>query len=130
MPNAVLAAAASLREALAGFEAGLLSGADCALVAEQLATTEKACAAVRLVAAARSVECGAHHQRGFKDGAAWLAQQSGSTGVQARRALETAGRLEDCPDTKAAWLAGDISLAQAAEVIEAQRDTPDAEAAL
>ncbi len=130
MPNAVLSAAASLREALAGFEAGLLSGADCALVAEQLATTEKACAALRLVAAARAVECGAHHQRGFKDGAAWLAQQSGSTGAQARRALETAGRLEDCPDTKAALLAGDISLAQAAEVIEAQRDTPDAEAAL
>lgn len=130
MPSSVLSAAACLREALAGFEPGLLSGADCALVADQLATTEKACAAVRLLAAARAVACGAHRDHGFKDGAAWLAQQSGTTGVQARRDLETANRLEDCPDTKAALLAGSISLSQAGEITQAERETPGAEQAL
>jgi hypothetical protein len=95
----VLSAAASFREALAGFEAGLISGADCALLARELAATEKACAAARLLAAASAVEAGAYREHGFKDGAAWLAQQTGTTGTQARQALETASRLDDCPDT-------------------------------
>jgi hypothetical protein len=38
--HSVLAAAAGLREALAGFEPGLLSGIDCARVADELAATE------------------------------------------------------------------------------------------
>jgi hypothetical protein len=62
-----------------------------------------------------AVGSGAHRERGFKDGHSWLAQQSGTTGTQARQALETANRLEACPDTKAALLAGDISLAHASE---------------
>jgi hypothetical protein len=111
VPGSVPSAAAALRQALAGFEPGLFSGAECARVAEELAATEKACAAARLLAAGRAVESGAHGERGFKDGASWLAQQSGCTGTQARQALETASRLGDCPDTKAALLAGEISLA-------------------
>ena len=80
MSAVLLAAAAGLRAVLAGFEPGVWSGADCARVAEELAVTEKACAAARLLAAARAVEAGAHKEQGFSDGAAWLAQQSGSTG--------------------------------------------------
>jgi hypothetical protein len=115
---------------LVSFEPDLLSGIDCARVADELAATEKACAAARLLAAGRAVESGAHGERGFKDGASWLAQQSGTTGTQARQALETANRLGDCPDTKAALLAGEISLAQAREITEAQSETPGAEDAL
>jgi hypothetical protein len=128
--HSVLAAAAGLRTALEAFEPDLLSGIDCALVADELAATEKACAAARLLAARRAVESGAHGERGFKDGASWLAQQSGTTGTQARQALETANRLGDCPDTQAALLAGEISLAQAREITEAQSETPGAEHAL
>ena len=54
MSASVLSAAAALREELAGFEPGLLSGADCALVAESLTVTEKACAAARVLAGARA----------------------------------------------------------------------------
>jgi Domain of unknown function (DUF222)/HNH endonuclease len=122
-----LAAAAGLREALAVFEAGELSGTDCARLADELAVTEKACATVRLLAATRAVEAGAHQQRGFKDGASWLARQTGTTGSQARQALETAHRLADCPDTKTALLAGDISLAQAREIVKAESELPGAE---
>ena len=121
MSSALLSAAASLRQALAGFEPGLLSGADCARVAEELAATEKACAAARLLAAARAVGCGAHQERGFPDGAAWMARQVGGTAGQARQALEAAGGLKDCPGTKAALLAGEVSLAQAAEITRASR---------
>jgi hypothetical protein len=126
----VLAAASALRETLAGFEPGLYSGADCATVAEALAVTEKACATVRLLALARATQAGAHKERGFKDGAAWLARQSGTTGSQARQALETAQRLEECPDTKEALLAGQISLAQAAEITKAESELKGAEAEL
>jgi Domain of unknown function (DUF222)/HNH endonuclease len=126
----VLAAAFGLREALARFEPAEFSGTDCAALAEELAVTEKACSSARLLAAARAAHTGAHRERGFKDGAAWLARQSGTTGSQAREALETAQRLEDCPDTKEALLAGQISLAQAAEITKAEAQTQGAEAEL
>ncbi len=41
MADGVLAAAEALRQALAGFDPELLSGVDCAVVAEALAATEK-----------------------------------------------------------------------------------------
>ena len=107
-----------------------LSGAECARLAEELAVTEKCCAALRLLAAARAVEAGAHNERGFGQGAAWLARHSGTTGAQARQALETAEGLADCPDTKAAFLAGDISLSQAGEITRAEADTAGAETEL
>jgi hypothetical protein len=123
----VVAAAVALREVLAGFEAGELSGADCAVLADELAVTEKACVTVRLLAARRGVEAGAHQQRGFKDGASWVARQSGTTASQAGQDLETAFRLADCPDTKNALLAGEISLAQAHEIIKAESERAGAE---
>lgn len=126
----VLAAAAALRTALAGFDPAVLRGADCARVAEDLATTEKACRTVRLLTAARAVDAGAHLSAGFRDGAAWLARQSGVTGQQAKRDLETADRLEDCPETRAALLAGEISVDQAAEITRAEAETPGVEATL
>ena len=129
-PGGLLAAAAALRVALIGFEAGLFSGADCARITEELAATEKACQTVRLLAAARAVSAGVHRQAGYRDGASWLARQSGTTGRQAQRELATAGRLEDCPSTRDALLAGDISLAQATEITEAESDTPGVEQTL
>jgi hypothetical protein len=113
LSGSVLGAARALRAVLAGFEPGEFSAGDCAVLAEELATTEKACATAGLLAAARAAGAGAHRERGFKDAAAWLARQSGTTGSQAREALQTARRLEDCPDTKQALLAGGISLQQA-----------------
>jgi HNH endonuclease len=130
MSGPVLGASVGLREALAGFEPGRFSGADCARLADDLALTEKACATARLLAMARASEAGVHKERGFKDGAAWLARQSGTTGTQAREALDTARRLEDCPDTKQALLAGEISLHQAHEITRAESETRGAEAEL
>jgi hypothetical protein len=128
--GSLLLEAASFREILAGFDPHLLSGGDCARVAEDLAATEKACAAARLLASARAVAAGAHRDRGFRDGAAWLSQQSGTTGTAARQALETADRLDDCSATREALLSGEISLAQAGEIVRTETETPGAEAAL
>ena len=125
-----MAAAAALRVALVGFDARLFSGADCVRITSELAATEKACQTARLLTAARAVDAGAHRQAGFRNPAAWLARQSGTTGQQAKRDLATAGRLGDCPSTRDALLAGDISLAQADEITRAEAETPGVEGTL
>src|SRR5438093_8264536 len=112
--------ARALRDALSGFEPALLSGEDCAAVAEELARTEKACAGVRAAAAARAAECGAHRRRGWSDGADWLAQVSGVTRGEARAALETAGAIGACPQVKEALANGEISVGQAGEIAKTE----------
>ena len=124
---AVLAASAALRAALASFDPNMLRGPECAMLAEDLAVTEKACSTVRLLTASRAVDSGAHLSAGFRDGASWLARQSGVTSQQARRDLAMAERLEDCPQTRDALLAGQISVAQAAEITQAEAETPGVE---
>ena len=130
MPGSLLEDVASLRERLAAFEPGEYTGADCARLADELASLEKGCTAARLLAAARAVDTGAHKGQGFNDANAWIARQSGTTLSQARQALDTARRLEDCPDTREALQAGQISLAQAAEITKAESETQGAESQL
>ncbi len=103
------------------------SGADCALISEKLAEAEKICAGVRLLFCERAVAESAYSTRGFKDGPSWMAHHAGSTSSQARQALETAKKLQDCPRTKKALLHGDVSVAQAQEITRAEADTPGAE---
>ncbi len=109
------------------FDPALYSGADCALLAEALAKTEKACAGARARAAARAVACGAHRDRGYPDGADWLAQKTGTSRAEARTDLETAGSLEDMPATADAVSRGELSLKEAAEVARGEADNPGSE---
>jgi hypothetical protein len=103
---------------------------DCAAVVEELAVTEKACAAARSRAAVRAAGCGAHRQRGFADGSDWLARATGTSTVEAKAALETAKALEELPHTRAAVEAGELSLAQAREVAVNEAECPGSEAEL
>ncbi|HSS09447.1 MAG TPA: DUF222 domain-containing protein, partial [Acidimicrobiales bacterium] len=128
--ESVVLAARALRDALAGFEPMVLSGRDCAGVVEELAKTEKACGAARARAAVRAAECGAHRELGFADGADWLAARGGSSIGQARAEMDTATAVEDCPDTKAAWLEGQISSGQAGEIVRTEAEVPGSEAEL
>ena len=130
MSRAVLELAAALRSALSCFEPEALSPGDCARLAEELALTEKACAALRLLASARAVSGGAHRERGFSEGALWMARHSGRTARQARRELETAGGLGSCPKTRTALLSGEVSLEQAAEIVASEREVPGSESEL
>ena len=50
-------------------------------------------------AAARAVACGAHRDRGYADGADWLAQSTGPSRAEARSELGTAGSLAALPAT-------------------------------
>jgi hypothetical protein len=56
-----------LRAALVDFQPEGFSGEDCAVLVEELAITEKVCAAARVRAAARAGACGVHKERGFPD---------------------------------------------------------------
>ena len=130
MSRSLLEAAEVFRAELAAFDPATLSGADCARVAEALTRTANSCAAVRVAVTHRAVECGAHTSAGFKDGAAWVAHQTGTSTGQARRELEAAERLADCPETQAAFFAGEISTAQAVEITQAEAETPGVEHSL
>jgi len=126
----VLGAALALRKVLVGFDPAALAGRDSARVAEELALTEKACAAARARAAARAVACAEHKSRGFADGADWLASRTGTTLGQARAELGAAGALKGLPATSEALAAGEVSLAQAGEVARAEAEVPGSEAKL
>lgn len=130
MKARVLAAAKIFGEALAAFNPALLSGADCAELAEALSKTEKACAGARARAAARAVACGAHKGHGFTDGADWLARQAGTSLSEARGDLQAGKALEAMPATLLAVATGEVSLAQATEVARAEAEAPGSEAAL
>lgn len=127
MSDSVREAAHVLRGQLASFDPEHLSAEDCASLADELALTEKACAAARLLAVRRAAGSGLHRQRGFGDPISWFARQGGTTTSQAREALQTASGLDGCEQTKQALLAGEVSIAQAREITAAEAEFPGQE---
>ena len=108
--------AVQFRDALVSSDPGVSTGEVCAEIAEELARTEKACAAARVRYAARASECGEHRKRGFADASDWMARSAGSTAGAARAALGTVKAVDACPATKDALAAGEVSLEQAREI--------------
>lgn len=127
MSVSVISASGTFRKLVRKVDVGLLSGSDCAEVAEELARVEKTCAAVRAMAAARAANWGAYRARGFGDADEWMAGITGSTRQQAKSELETGERLPGCPETKDAALGGDLSLGQAGEIARTEQAKPGSE---
>ena len=119
-----------LRAALVDFDPEDFSGAACAVLVEELATTGKVCAFARARAAARAGACGVHKERGFADVSDWMARASGSTAGSAKAALDTVAALESQPEAMAALQAGELSLAQGRELIRAEAECPGSAADL
>ena len=119
-----------LRAALVDFQPELWSGEDCGLLVEELATMEKVCVSARVRAAARAGSCGVHKERGFADVSDWMARASGSTSGSAKAALDTAAALEELPEAKSAVEAGELSLAQAREIVRTEEECPGSAAGL
>jgi 5-methylcytosine-specific restriction endonuclease McrA len=128
MSDSPVVAARALRDALCAFEPEAFTGEDCARLAEELAQTEKACAAASVRAAARAAGCGA--QRGFGNATDWLGRISGASVGQARAVLDAAAAMEDCPQTKEAVVAGELSLVQGGEIAKTEAACPGTEAEL
>jgi hypothetical protein len=115
------ASASQLRDLLAAADPELSAGVVCAEIAEELAATEKACAAARVRFAARAAHCGEHRKRGFIDAPSWIAQTIGSSIGEARAELATVEAMTECPATQEAVNAGELSLTQAAEIARVPR---------
>jgi len=126
----VLQIVRAARTALVGFDPEGLSGEDCAVLVEELAATEKVCAAARVRAAARAGECGAHRERGFADVSDWMARAVGSSAGSAKTALDTVAALAHQPEARAALEAGELSLAQAHELVRMEAASPGSSAGL
>lgn len=130
MSAEVLGHVEQLVEVLKHVDPALLSGADCAALAERLAVAEKACAGLRARAAIRAAECGAHRRLGYAQPADWLAKLSGSSVGEARAALETAVVLPSVPEVGQALADGELSLAEAREIARTEGDRPGSAAVL
>src|SRR5579884_1263573 len=87
---------------------------------------EKVSAAARLRATTRAAESGAHRERGFADASDWLARVTGSSTASAKAALDTAAALEWHPEVKAALQTGELSVAQARELVKTEAVCPGA----
>ena len=116
--------------ALVSFQPEVYSGEDCAVVVEKLAALEKISAVALARAAARAGECGAHRERGFADVADWMARARGSTAGSEQAALDTLAALESQPEAKAALEAGELSFAQARELVRTEGEVPGSVAGL
>lgn len=127
---ALLERCRSLRSELVRFDPALFSGQDCRALAEELARTEKSCAAARARAAARVAECGSFREGGFDDAADWLSRKTGSSRGDANAAIKTAEAAEKLPATKEALLNGQLSLAQANEITKTEEQCPGSETEL
>ncbi len=130
MAGSVVELARALCAALVSFRPEACSGEECAVVVEELAAVEKVSAAARVRAAARAGSCGAHRERGFADVSGWMARATGSTAGSAKAALETAAALESQPEVKAALDAGELSFAQARELVKTEAAVPGSTADL
>jgi hypothetical protein len=116
---------AEVRELAAGFEPDRWSAADCAAIAEELATTGRACVAASTRAGARALDCNAR-----PGGVEWMARTAGTTPAEARSTLATVAAAAECPATRDALAGGVVSLTQAREIVRAERTVPGSEVAL
>jgi hypothetical protein len=122
--ESLLSLVRGLRTALVSFQPEECSGEECVVLVEELAALEKVSAAARVRAAARVGDCGAHRDRGFADVSDWMARATGSTAGAVKAALETAAALESQPEAKAALDSGELSFAQARELVRTEAVVP------
>jgi hypothetical protein len=101
-----------LRGVLARFDPGSFTGTECAVIASELARVAKACETASARAAARAVSCGGSEQSITESVARAGGRSTGAT----RADLGVVQQVEGCPATRDALFAGEVSLAQAAEV--------------
>jgi hypothetical protein len=123
----IVAAAKAFLSCVADFDASGIAPSECVVVTEVASRVEKASGALRMLAGARAAAAGAHRETGALDASAWLARHGGTTGRDAKAALELARSLDTHPRTKQALLDGSVSVAQAKEITKADAEMPGSE---
>jgi len=123
----IVAAAEAFLSCVSDFDAAGMAPAECVVVTEVASRVEKASGALRMLAGARAAAAGAHREAGAPDASSWLARHGGTTGRDAKAALELARSLDTHPRTKQALLDGSVSVAQAKEITKADAEMPGSE---
>lgn len=120
---------AKLRDVVAHLDADTFDGRDAARLTEVCAEGERLFAAAKVLLGRRAVDTNGWRSRDAvslvpED---WFAKISGCSTWQARDALGTAKRLEQCPKTQQQLRTGKLSTQQASTVSKAAAVDPDAE---
>lgn len=127
MPSSLLQELGASRERVAGLDPSTYSPDDAAAVVTALASLGKACSAARARFAARAAAGGVHRKKGYADADDWLASESGTSTVEARRELETTKKVAQCPATADALANGELTLTQAGEIANTEEACPGSE---
>jgi hypothetical protein len=107
--------------AVAAFDAALVPGDACAPLAEGLARAASVCEAASVRALARAIDCGARGDEADASALEWMARVRGTTANSVRTQLDTIAEIEHRPDVREAVENGEVSLAQAAEIVSLPR---------
>ncbi|MDQ1713574.1 MAG: hypothetical protein QOE45_3024 [Frankiaceae bacterium] len=113
-----------LAEFAAGFDASLISATDAAALLTESAKIERIAGALTAVLAARAADAGAWRAAGARSAAHRLAEDTGTSIVEAQRVLDTGRRLDRLPAVAAVAAAGDLSAPQLAAVADAASCDP------
>ena len=121
----------SLVEELKGrvgdLDVGGLSGDEAMELCVRFAELERLAAAGRLMTAERVAESEVWRRGGLRSAADWVARSTGFDVERAKDALETAGRLGQCPLVAAEVRSGRLSEAQAHAIVDAVAVRPEVE---
>jgi hypothetical protein len=126
----VRTAVSSLEAIARELEPSCIDGGNAAELLGVVTQGKRVCAALEALLARRVEETKAWRDGGHRSAAHWMAETTGETVGAASRTLETARRLEQLPETDAAFRAGVLSATQAAEITATAAADPGAEAEL
>jgi hypothetical protein len=113
----LIASVDELCPVLAAFDFARVPGEECAELAETLSRAALVCEAASIRASARAIECGARGNEGDASALEWIARVRGTTASAVRRQLDTTADVAAMPEVDAAVRSGEVSLAQAAEIV-------------
>src|SRR5262249_55820732 len=100
------------RAAVARFDPDSYTGAECAVLADELARAAKVCETASARAAARAVHCGGAEASITES----VARAGGRSLGATRAAIGVVHQVSGCPATRDALHAGELSLAQAQQI--------------
>ena len=124
---AVEAARSELERVAREVDPEQLSGPEAVRLLEDLGSVRRLCDGLLAKAAKRIAETREHQRIGDRDAASLCARVVGIDIGEARRAIETAAKLEQLPATAAAVRDGSLSARQAQMIADAATINPDAE---
>src|SRR3954454_15070651 len=110
-------------------EPALLTGRQAAASTEGLSVAQRQLSAKQAVMAARAADTNAYAARA-RSAEDWLARQNGGSRSEAKRAIDTARRMSECPLAAEAFERGELSIAEADAVSSAVVVDPSAERSL